>query len=403
LGGLAALALGGGILALTILTGSPPEVEPPPPPLIEAARAEAADLVSLRQTGFVRPLAEVTLSTEIQGRILDVSESFRRGTFVQAGDVLVRLETRQLRAAVAQARAAIAQAEAALAEARVERDRQEQLEAQEFASEAALQQAIVAVASAEARLTGARADLVSAQSRLDDATIAAPFDALVVEETADPGDVAQPGASLGRLVASEAVEVEFGLTPGDLDLLGEAERAIGGRVVVRPLTAAAPANDPLAVGVVSEVGASVAVETRTVPLIVRIDRPFDPGEGGRPLRIDELIALELQVDLSNRNAVSLPARAVKGGNTVWAIRTDEAETGDADDGGEGEDAQPEAATLVRVTVSVLQRAEDVAVVEGALPAGTLVMLSDLPGAADGARVRLARDQEGSDDGTRPEG
>lgn len=377
LGGLAVLALAAGVLTITILSGSPPEVEPPPPALIDAAQAEPATMVSLRQTGFVRPLESVQLSAEIAGRITDVSDRLRRGGFVEEGEVLVHLETRQLQADVGRAEAAIARAEAALAEARVERDRQTQLEAREFASEAALQQAIVAVASAEAQLTGARADLVAARSRLDDATITAPFDALVLEENADRGDLAQPGTSLAQLVASEAVEVEFGLTPADLDLLGDAERAMGGRVLIHPVagTARSPEGDPLAAGVVVDVGPRVEAGSRTVPLIVRVEDPFEVRDGGRPLRIDELVELELPISLANRAAVQVPARAIKGGDTVWAVR-DEAEV----------------ATLVRVQVTVLQRGDDAVVVEGKLPEGTLVMLSDLPGAADGVQVRLARAQ-----------
>jgi RND family efflux transporter MFP subunit len=390
LAGLAVLALGGGILGWVTLAGSAPDVEPPPPPLIEAAAAERADFVTLRQTAFVRPLASVTLSSEIQGRIADVSERFRRGNFVEAGEVLIQLETRQLQAEVGRAEASVREAEAALAEARVERDRQEELESREFASEATLQQAIVAVATAEAALTTARADLVSTRTRLEDATITAPFDALVVEDTADTGDVAGPGTELGRLVAAEAAEAEFGLTPADLDILGEAERAIGGRVLLRPVTASVRESeaDLLGLGVVSDVGPLIDAETRTVPLIVRIPRPFEPRGGDRPLRVDELVALEMPISLRNRSAVSLPARAIKGGDTVWAIRPGE----------EGEDGEEGAATLLRVDVTVLQRTGDAAVVEGPLPVGTLVMLSELAGAADGTAVRLARNRDDGEEG-----
>jgi RND family efflux transporter MFP subunit len=395
LGGLLALALGGGVLAATMLLGSAPEVEPPAPPLIRAATAERAAFVNLRQTGFIRPLAAVPIAAEIQGRITEVSDQFRRGNFVEAGEVLIRLETRQLRAEVGRAEASVGRAEAGLAEARVERDRQRQLEAQEFASEAALQQSIVAVATAEAELTAARADLIAARTRLDDATITAPFDALVVEDAADVGDIAQPGTELGRLVASEAAEVEFGLTPADLDLLGEAERAIGGRVLIRPATAAVreAETDLLALGVVSDVGPLIDEATRTVPLIVRIPRPFERTDDDRPLRVDELVALELPVSLERRTAVSVPAQAIKGGDTVWAVRPD-AEAGDDPDGG-----SDGAARLLRVEVSILQRTGDVAVVEGPLPPGTLVMVSDLPGAADGARVRLERNRGSDADGS----
>ncbi|CUH40388.1 Multidrug transporter MdtA [Jannaschia seosinensis] len=400
---LGVLLVGAAILAWLTFRGSPPEVSPPPPPLVNAARAVAADRLAIRQTGFIRPLAEIQVATEFDGRIEEVSPSFRRGNFVEAGEVLVRLETRQLRAAVARAEADVARAEAALAEARVERDRQEQLEAREFASEAQLQQAIVAVASAEADLTSARAELVTARTRLSDSVVVAPFDALVLADDADVGAIATPGQSLGRLVASEAVEVELGLTPADLGILGDATLAIGGRVAVGATNATTgPEREaPLAYGVVTRTGPAVDPDTRTIPLIVRIPRPFEPRNDARPLRVNELVELELPVSLVRGNVLSIPVRAVKGGDVVWEVvpMPDDGR----DEPSSGEDAPEQRHVLRRRDVVVIQRTETRAILEGGntLQAGALVMTSDLSGVADGVPVRVASrqdDQAGPQDG-----
>ena len=267
------------MFTLLTLRGGAPEQSPPAPPLIAAAPVERADRVSIIQTGFVRPLAEVPVAVEITGRIEAVGMGFRRGRFVEEGDVLLRLETRRQEAELARAEAGVRQADAALAEARVERDRQEELEERDFASEAALQQAIVAAATQEANLAAAEAERVLARTRLEDATLRAPFDALVTEAGADRGDLAGAGSVLGTLVAAEAVEIELGLTPADLSLLGDATLALGGRVLVRETGGAAVGGGSsravLAVGEVAAVGPAVARETRTVPLLVRVPRPFD--------------------------------------------------------------------------------------------------------------------------------
>ncbi|MBS1303405.1 efflux RND transporter periplasmic adaptor subunit [Loktanella sp. SALINAS62] len=381
LGGLAALALGAGTMATLIAAQDAPTSETPPPPLIETARVAAPGRTSLQQTGFLRPMSEVTVSSEINGRIADVADAFRRGNFVSAGEFLLRLETEQLQAAVSEAEAAIARAEAALAEARVERDRQRQLEGKGFASEARLQSAIVDTASAQANLTAARAGLVTARTRLDDAEVRAPFDALVTAATANEGDLAARGQELGRLVAAAAAEVDFGLTPADLRLLGEASRAVGGRVEIRAVSAATNPGEtePLAYGVVTRVGGSIESATRTVPLIVQIERPFEPSVvGGRALFVGELLKLKIPLDLSRRRAVAVPARALKGNDRIWRV-----ETG----------AQDQSATLRGIDVEVLRRAETSVVVEGSLQPGDLVMVSDLTGAADGIAVRTAGQTE----------
>lgn len=170
------IVLGPGVGAYFFLTsgGEAEAAEPPPPPLVTAAKVERADRVYIRQTGFVRPLAEVTVAAQIAGRIETVADSFQRGQMVDAGTVLITLETQRLEASVSRAEAQVAQAQAALAAAELDRDRQSQLEDDNFASEAALQDAIVAVANQQAQLASAQADLIDAQNQLEDATIEAP-------------------------------------------------------------------------------------------------------------------------------------------------------------------------------------------------------------------------------------
>lgn len=349
---------------------------PPAPPLVRSTLAEPAERLVIRQTGFVRPKARVEVSAEIGGRIAEVGEDFRVGAVIEQGSLLIRLDTTGLRADIDSAEASVAQARAALADAKVERDRQKQLEERDFASEAALQQAVVRVATAEADLSAAQAALTQARDRLKQATVAAPFDALVTAETAARGALVQPGVTVGTLVAADAVEVEMGLTPADLDVLGQAERSIGGRVSLFPPDAP---GQLLARGEVTSVDPDIAPQTRTVGLIVTVPDPFArEGTGSRPLRVDELVLLELPVSLARRDVVAVPPEAVKGRGTVWAIPSDR---------------------LQRRDVRILQRGEDRVLIGGAdLPAGTRVMLSDLPDAVDGQAVRLDEDGTEAQDG-----
>jgi RND family efflux transporter MFP subunit len=378
--GVLVLAAGGGAYWFLTQGEDAAAAEPPPPPLVTAAEVESADRVAIMQTGFVQPLSEVTVTSEMAGRIESVADSFRRGRFVMAGETLVTLETDQLQANVSRAEAAVSQAEAGLAAAELERSRRDELEDEQFASEAQLQQSIVDVAAQRAQLASAQAELVDARNRLDDAEITAPFDALVTEVTADPGDLASAGVELGRLVASQAVEVELGLTPRDLALLGEPERAIGGRVLIRGTGQAAvgtngEAPPVIAVGVVDTIGPQIAEATRTVPLLVRVPRPFDPDREGRPLRIGELVELELPIDVTQRAALTLPVQALRGGNVVWEVA----------DG-----------ALVRHEVAVMARQDEtVTVSSDALAPGALVLVNNLPSAAEGTEVRLERDRSES--------
>ncbi|WP_299565348.1 efflux RND transporter periplasmic adaptor subunit [uncultured Sulfitobacter sp.] len=382
-GGLIVLAIGAGGYWYLTRADQTQEMAPPQPPLIETGLVAEAAQVVIRQTGFVRPVSDVTVVSEITARIASVSDSFTRGATVARGDVLVQLDTTRLQAERQRAAAGIAQAEAVVAEAQISVDRQRQLEENNIASEATLQQALVELATADAALQTARAERDLIQQRIDDAIIRAPFDAVVAQATADPGALATAGMSLGELIASAQAEVEMGLTPGDLALLGDAQSAMGApvRVLAVPSAADGAATGPrIAQGTVTALGPQIDAQTRTVALIVRIDDPFAATREGfpdaRPIRIGELLTLELSVDLSERGAVSVPGRAVKSGDVVWRVA----------DG-----------ILSRSEVDVLRRGtgEGARVVLGAgAPApGTRVMLTDLAAATDGQDVRVDAAEE----------
>ncbi len=364
---LAVLAVGGGVFYW--LSSGGDEGEPPERAalLVRAAIVRQADTLTLRQTAFVRPRREVAVTTEVTGRIAEVGDTFALGESVSRGDLLIRLESESFEADVARAEASVAQAEAQLAQANVDRDRQEELEARDVASEAALQQAIVAVAAAEADLAAARANRTQAEIALDDTVVRAPFDALVTAENASVGALVQAGTEVGRLVGSRAVRLLMGLTPGDLAVLGDPALAVGGRILVRATDGPA---DVIAQGVVTEVDPRVQADTRTVSLVVEVSDPFSgPGRG---LRIDELVALELPVSLENREAVEVPPEAIKGRTMVWRI----------EDG-----------TLRRTAVDVVDRFEGrVVLAGGALSPGDRVMVSDLVAPFDGKAVRVEGDE-----------
>lgn len=383
-GGFAILCVAAAGFWFLTRSGDAEETAAPKPPLIELARVEPASTVAIRQTGFLRPVADVAVVSEINARIVEVADAFTRGSSVSEGDMLVRLDTSRLEAELRRADASIGQAEAVIAEARISVERQETLEARNVASEATLQQALVELATAEAALQTARAERNLIEQSLDDAVIRAPFDAIVAESTADTGALAATGATLGRLIALAQAEVELGLTPADVALLGDAEGAIGSDVRILASPVAGEDAPHIATGTVTAIGPQIAADTRTITLIVRIERPFEAGRDGipdaRPLRIDELLTLELSVDLSSRGAVAVPARALKSGDVVWTVR----------DG-----------TLRRAGVDVLRRGagDDGTVIlgSGAPDAGVDVMLTDLASAADGQKVRSETSDNAGED------
>lgn len=335
----------------------------PQAPLVRATELRATDSVVLRQTGFVRASDAIDVMPQMSERIIEIGPAFAVGETVAQGDLLVRLAATGTRANLRAAEARLSQANASLAEARVTLARQQELAQEQVVSEAALDNAQVTFARARADAEVAEAEAERAALALRDTDLRAPFDAVVTEESASIGQLLQPGASIGRLVATDAVEIEMGLLPNDLAVLGRASRAVG-----LPVTVSDPATGRvLREAEVTAIVPALNTATRTVGLVVRVTNPF--SDDAPSLRIGELVDLALEVPLDDDPALQVAAEALKGGETIWSIA-------------EGRLSGHEVDVLARDGAMVTLRAEG-------LRDGDAVLLSDLAAPADGDAVRVA--------------
>jgi RND family efflux transporter MFP subunit len=128
--------------------------------------------------------SQATVSAQIPGSVLQVL--VRAGDMVKAGQLLIRLEGV---AAEQSAQAASAQLDLA----KKDLERQRQLFAQEYISQAAMDRA-------EAQYKARAAEAMGAQSVSGHAQIRAPFEGVVAEVLVEAGDMAAPGRPLVRVV-----------------------------------------------------------------------------------------------------------------------------------------------------------------------------------------------------------
>jgi RND family efflux transporter MFP subunit len=163
--------------------------------------------VVLNSSGYVVAQRKAAIASKASGRLewLGVAE----GSRVKAGDVIARLDARdvaaQLDSAAANvkvARAGLAQAEAENRDATSSLKRTQDLIKQKFVSESALDQAkaradraIAGVASAKAALVAAEANERNARVAVDYTEIRAPFDGIILSKSANVGDMVTPFSS----------------------------------------------------------------------------------------------------------------------------------------------------------------------------------------------------------------
>ena len=221
-------------------------------PTVPGVRVFKGPLVrTLQFSGRVVTQSRVDVGSTLTGRVLLVAAV--EGAQVSKGDVLVRLESDELRAALDQARAneqqaaarlaglrstgrssaqaGLAQADSVLIAAKAELQRTQELVVKGFLSEAKLDEARrgadvaqaqqvsaraqsaanadrgTDVAQAQAQLALANAATAAARARLMQAVVVAPADARVLTRGVEPGQIVQPGRALLSLAVTGPVQL----------------------------------------------------------------------------------------------------------------------------------------------------------------------------------------------------
>ncbi|MGA7617420.1 MAG: efflux RND transporter periplasmic adaptor subunit, partial [Thermoanaerobaculia bacterium] len=137
-------------------------------------------------TGELVALSRSELATKIPGRVAKVFVD--EGQRVRTGEPLLRLETEYFTLDVERARADLARAKAVADEASSDFARKKDLRAKDSIPQSTFDRSQAAWEQARASLSAADTGLRTAQQRLADATLRAPFDGVVVARHTDVGE-----------------------------------------------------------------------------------------------------------------------------------------------------------------------------------------------------------------------
>ena len=205
------------------VAAAPPPGPPPAPPPTTASPSRA-----LVASGYVVARRKATIASEITGKVVELRVD--EGNVVEAGQILAQLDSSiaETDLALAQSRALASQAAvgaiaADLRDAERIFDRTRTLSQKNFASEADLTKAEARVGvlraqlnQSQAQLETARLDAQRAAKVLEQHRIRAPFAGVVIERSAQPGEMISPmsaGGSFTRtgictIVDMDSIEVE---------------------------------------------------------------------------------------------------------------------------------------------------------------------------------------------------
>jgi membrane fusion protein, multidrug efflux system len=171
--------------------GGPPGGARPPVP-VTVGKAERKPMpVRLDVLGTVQTIATVSLRARVESQIMAVS--FKDGASVKAGDILFRLDSRQMEAQIRQAEANLARDRAQAASNDADFKRATELARRDFASEQRLDQAKALSETQRAVVRASEANVDNLKVQLSYYTLVAPISGRVGTAGLKEGNVAKTG------------------------------------------------------------------------------------------------------------------------------------------------------------------------------------------------------------------
>lgn len=320
-------------------------------PAVEVDTARRTDFVmTVVASGHVETPFRVAIGSQIVGIVTEVPVA--EGQAVRAGDALVVLDDREVRAALVQAEGAVAQAEsrlrqqievilpaaeetlrqtrATLANAQSGHDRTARLASDGFATRAALDEATKALDIAraqvrsaelqvfanrpggsdhvmvETQLRQATANLAAAQSRLSYTVIRAPRDGVLITRDVERGTVVGPSMVLFRLSPTGDTQLVVQIDEKNLGLIAPGQKAIA--------SADAYPRDRFPAELVY-INPGIDLQRASVEVKLRVPEP--PAT----LRQDMTVSVDIEVATRPR-ALVLPAASVRGvaAGRPWVLK-----------------------------------------------------------------------------------
>jgi membrane fusion protein (multidrug efflux system) len=367
IGALVGVILIGGVAGAVALRASKkgsdgPEVKAPP--ALEFGAGELASVESkvmprwLPVSGTMQPVRQATVKAKVSGDVRQIT--VREGDAVQAGQMLVRVDTADLDARVLERQGQVQSARAQLALAEKTNAMNQKLLKQNFISQNASDNAESSLEVAKGNLLAAQAQLRVAQNALRDSVATAPLSGIVAKRHVQPGEKVAFDSPLVTVVDLKDMELQAAVPSSDIP---ELKPGMTVDLAVDGFT------DRKFTGRIERINPSTEAGTRAILVFVGIPNETQALRGG--MFATGRIALAAGAPVP-----TLPATAVRteaGQSYVWTIQ-----------GGK----------LAKKTVLIGRRDDDAGRVElkTALPADTPVLAAKFDNLKEGAPA-LVRAQD----------
>jgi len=294
----------------------------PGAPAVTVMKAKTVDhQVVIDVWGTVKPAKEITLQSQVSGKVLSIHKEFMPGGRVNKGDVLVRIDPRDYRLALASAQAKLESAQLNLT---VEQGQQKVaqrelaiMNADDSMSDADKELALrkPQLRNTQAAYDAARADVDKAKLNVSRTRMKAPFNAMVRSTGVNQGDLVGQQTQVATLVGTDAYWLEA-LVP--VETLARVDLSRADDPAFHNVTVTTTSGTERK-GRVLKVLGDLEASGRMARIICEIPDPLGDMTGGVP---DLLLGDYISMQISGKTlsgVVPVSVAAFRDNNTLWLV------------------------------------------------------------------------------------
>ena len=364
---LGALALSYLLWLLGQVQPDPVEEAPAPDVIVEILTPKDFQ-VQISSNGTTTPLTQTVLTAEVGGEVIYRSKKFSEGSSVIEGEILAKIDDTDLQLQYKNALLQLANAEVQyslqLAEADVAKEAWEKM-GNGVASDLTLKKP--QLKQAVALLEVAKAQVSSAEKKLNKTEIVAPYAGRIQNVNIDLGTTIIPGQPVGALYTSSEIEITLAVKDNDLQFLSipmDGRKLDPSEQALVQIKSFYKGKNQTWIGRLERVDGVIDPVTRMINLIAVFKNDFiETDKPNLPIGL----FVEAQIDgIILKDIFSIPVNAISENNEVYIVNNEN--------------------ELVLRQLSLLKKYSDFVIVKDGLKAGERIVISKLSSASNGIKV-----------------
>ena len=345
-----------------------PVEESPAPDVIVEILTPKDFQVKIISSGTTTPLTQTILNAEVGGEVIYRSKKFSEGSSVIDGEILAKIDDTDLQLQYKNALLQLANAEVQyslqLAEAEVAKEAWEKM-GDGIASDLMLKKP--QLKQAEALLEVAKAQVSSAEKKLNKTEIVAPYAGRIQNVNIDLGTTIIPGQPVGAMYTSSEIEITLAIKDNDLQFLSipmDGRKLDSSEQALVQIESFYKGKIQSWQGKLERVDGVIDPVTRMINLIAVFENDFiETNQSNLPIGL----FVEAKIDGIKLNDVfQIPVTAISENNIVYIV-----------------DSNNE---LELRELSILKKYSDFVIVKEGIRAGERIVTSKLSTASNGIKV-----------------